>query len=228
MSGRLSRDGAPAPRYRRQMPTLLRIDSSADLTSSRSRALTDALVEAWTERGGDRTVVVRDLHRDPLPHLASPAQHWPVAERRGERVPEELDRIQDEVIDELTAADAVVIGVPLYNYAVPATLKNWIDLIHVPGRLAPFPGYDVQPMAGRDAVLITAQGATYDVGTPTEHDNHAIPPLRLVLGTALGMNVHVVSTSRTIADRVPDFGAEQSWAEFEAAAAEVRRLGSTL
>lgn len=210
------------------MPTLLRLDSSADLTTSRSRALTDAFVDAWLARGDDRSVVVRDLHRSPLPHLATPAQHWPVAERRGEAVPEELDRIQDEVIDELVAADAVVIGAPMYNYSMPATLKNWVDLIHVPGRLAPFPGSDAQPMAGRHAVVITARGATYDAGSPSEHDDHVIPPLRLVLGNALGMTVHEVVTSRTLVDRIPDFGAEQSAAEYAAAEAEARRLGATV
>lgn len=210
------------------MPTLLRLDSSADLTSSRSRALTDAFVQAWLAAGDDRAVVVRDLHRDPLPHLATPAQHWPEAERRGEPVPAELDRIQDEVIDELIAADVVVIGAPMYNYSMPATLKNWIDLIHVPGRLAPFPGYDVQPMRGRDVVIVTAQGAVYDAGSPTEHDDHVVPPLRLVLANALGMNVHVVKTSRTIADRVPDLGAERGAEEFAAAEAEARRLGANL
>jgi len=211
------------------MTQLLRIDTSADPSNSRSRALTDAFVEAWTAAGDGRTVVTRDLHRAPLPHLATSAQHWPVADRRGEEVPAELDRIQDEVVTELLAADAVVIGVPLYNYSMPAVLKNWIDLLHIPGGPL-FPGADGTPgpLAGRPVVLLTARGAIYDAGTPTEHDDHAIPPLRLVLGTAFGMDVHVVATSRTVADRVPELGLPQAEAEFAAATAEASRLGATL
>lgn len=210
------------------MPTLLRIDSSADLTGSRSRALTDAFVEAWTARGGDHTVAVRDLHRNPLPHLSTPARHWPEQLRDGATVPDELESVQKEVVDELLAADAVVIGAPMYNYSMPATLKNWVDLIHVPGLTAPFPGAEAQPMAGRGVVLLTAQGAAYDRGTTTEHDDHVIPPLRLVLGANLGMTVHVVAASRTLADRIPALGADWAEQEFADAEAEARRLGTRL
>ena len=63
-------------------------------------------------------------------------------------------------------------------------------------------------------MLITAQGAAYDPGTPTEHDDHVIPPLRLVLGANLGMAVHVVAASRTLADRIPALGAETAEREF--------------
>lgn len=210
------------------MPTLLRIDSSADLDHSRSRALTDVLVEAWAAAGDDRTVVVRDLHREPLPHLRTPAQHWPEAMRNGASVPSELEDVQHEVIGELLAADAVVIGAPMYNYSMPATLKNWVDLIHVPGLTAPFPGHETQPLAGRTAVIVTAQGATYDAGSPTEGDDHVTPPLRLVLGTNLGMDVQVVATSRTLVDRLPELGAEQAQAEFAAAETRLRELAAQL
>ncbi|MGO1768670.1 MAG: FMN-dependent NADH-azoreductase [Microbacterium sp.] len=210
------------------MPTLLRLDSSADLDHSRSRALTDAFVDAWTAAGADRQVVVRDLHREPLPHLQTPAQHWPEAMRDGAFVPSELEDIQREVIGELLAADVVVIGAPMYNYSMPATLKNWVDLIHVPGLTAPFPGHETQPLAGRSAVIVTAQGATYDAGSPTEGDDHVTPPLRLVLGTNLGMHVHVVATSRTLVDRLPALGADQAQAEYAAAEARLRELGAAV
>lgn len=210
------------------MTTLLRLDSSVDTTSSRSRALTDAFVEAWLAAGDDRRVVVRDLHRNPLPHLQVVAQHWPERLRGGESVPEELERVQGEVIDELLAADVVVIGAPMYNYSMPATLKNWIDLVHVPGLLAPFGDVETRPVAGRPVVLITAQGGAYDAGTEAAGDDHVIPPLSLVLGRNLGMSVHVVTTSRTIADRAPALGAERAVAEFDAALAKARRLGKEL
>lgn len=208
------------------MPTLLQLDSSADLVSSRSRAITAAFADAWREGGGE--VLVRDLHANPLPHLASPAQHWPVS-MRTEAVPAELDAVQQEVLEQLFAADVVLIGAPMYNYSMPAVLKNWIDLIHVPGVTAPFDA-DTQPMKGRAAVIVTSRGAVYDAGTPTEGWDHVVPPLRLVLEGSLGMNVHVISTSRTLADFLPAMAPElpQAEAELAAALATARQLASAL
>lgn len=209
------------------MPTLLQLDSSADLVHSRSRAITAAFAEAWRERGGE--VVVRDLHLHPLPHLATPAQHWPERLRGGEPVPADLDALQQEVFAELFAADVVLIGAPMYNYSMPAVLKNWIDLIHVPGVAAPF-DTDTQPMRGRPAVIVTSRGAVYDPGTPSEGWDHVVPPLRLVLGNAIGMDVHVIATSRTLADTVAALSDERERAEEELAAAlqEARTLATTL
>ncbi|WFR65878.1 NAD(P)H-dependent oxidoreductase [Curtobacterium flaccumfaciens] len=68
------------------MPTLLHIDSSADLAHSRSRALTAAFADAWRARGPEYTVVRRDLHVDQLPHLETSALHWAAADRTGDEV----------------------------------------------------------------------------------------------------------------------------------------------
>jgi FMN-dependent NADH-azoreductase len=172
-------------------------------------------------------VIVRDLHADQLPHLRTPAQHWPHRLRRGEVVPEDLEELQRSVLTELLAADAVVIGAPMYNYSMPSTLKAWVDLIHVPGVTAPF-DEQTQPLAGRPVVIATARGGAYDPGTRTEGWDHVVPPLRLVLGEGLGMTVHIVATSRTLADRLPDLGGEQAEKEFRTALRQAARLGSTL
>lgn len=209
------------------MPVLLQLDSSADLETSRTRRLTAAVADAWHDRGDDRTVVHRDLHREPLPHLRTPAQHWPERLRDGAAVPAELEGLQRSIVDELLAADAVVIGAPMYNYSMPSTLKAWIDLIHVPGLTSPF-DEQTRPLAGRPAVVVSARGAAYDEGTPTESWDHVTPPLRIVLGESLGMRVHVVTTSRTLSGRVPALGADRAAAELEAALRECRRLGAEL
>lgn len=208
------------------MPVLLQLDSSADLESSRTRALTAAVAEAWRGRGADHDVVVRDLHLDPPPHLRTTAQHWPERLRGDVALPAEVDELQRTVLEELLRADAVVIGAPMYNWSMPSTLKAWIDLIHVPGVTSPF-DEPTQPLARRPVVIATARGAIYDPGTPTEGWDHGVPALQLVLGESMGMTVHVVATSRTLADRVPDLGADQAAQEFERALAECRRLGST-
>jgi FMN-dependent NADH-azoreductase len=213
------------------MATLLHLDSSADLDHSFSRAITAAFADSWRAIGPDHTVVVRDLHRNQLPHLASSDLHWPPRLRRaGANPPEEAERLQQELIDELVSADVVLVGAPLYNYSMPSTLKAWIDNIHVPGVTAPF-DVQTQPMAGKPAVIVSSRGASYDPGSATEGWDHGVPPLQLILGTALGMSVSVITTSLTLAgtvaalaDQLPRSEAEFAEAK-ERAAALARTLG---
>lgn len=208
------------------MPVLLHLDSSADITHSHSRALSARFADAWRAAGDGHEVVYRDLHRRQLPHLADAALHWPERLRPDDAAPPaEATALQQELIDELTAADALVIGLGLYNYSLPSTLKSWVDHIHVPAVTAPF-DVDVQPMAGKPALVITSRGAIYDPGTPTVDWDHATPALRIVLGEALGMDVDTVTISRTLAGRVPALAAEadRGRQEYEAAAERVADL----
>jgi FMN-dependent NADH-azoreductase len=210
------------------MPHLLHLDSSADLATSRSRAITAAFADAWRARGDDHTVTHRDLHRDQLPHFATNEQHWPAADRLpGADVPAEQDALTATLQAEILAADVVVVGAPLYNYTVPSTLKVWLDHMHVPGALA---GEGSQPLAGRHAVVVSSRGGTYDAGSPTEDWDHGVPVLQIILGNSLGMNVHVVQTSATLADRLPDLAElkDRSVAELEAATAAAQELARTL
>jgi len=223
------------------MPHLLHLDSSAALDNSRSRQITATFAAAWADRGPEYTVTYRDLHANPLPHLADAALHWPQRLRpaggegaggsagAGPAAFEAAESLQDQLIGELLAADVLLVGAPMYNYSVPSALKAWIDHIHVPGRTAPFDG-NTQPLAGRPAVIVSSRGASYDMGSPTEGWDHATPMLQLILGTALGMNVEVITTSLTLAETVPALGTQldRSRAELsvarEAAAAAARRL----
>jgi FMN-dependent NADH-azoreductase len=185
------------------MPHLLHLDSSADPERSRSRAITATFATTWRDHGPGHTVTYRDLHRDPLPHLADAALHWPPRLRPEDAAPPAAaEALQQELLAELTSADVLLIGAPLYNYSLPSSLKAWIDHIHVPGVTAPF-DVPTQPLAGRPAVIVTSQGASYDAGSPTEGWDHAVPVLDLILGTSLGMTLTVITTSLTLAETVP-------------------------
>ena len=215
------------------MPTLLHLDSSADLVTSRSRAITATFTDAWRSLGADHTVVHRDLHREPLPHLTDAALHFPPRLRpEGANPSAEQEALQQVLISELVASDVLLIGVPLYNYSMPSTLKAWIDYIHLPAVTAPFDdAASQQPLAGRPAVLVSTRGGVYDAGTSTEFDDHALPALRLILANALGMTVETIVATRTLSDR---FGApadevarqhQELAAAHESAAQAARRLG---
>ena len=214
------------------MPNLLHLDSSADLTRSRSRAITRTFADAWRGCSAEHKVTYRDLHRDPVPHLADASMHWPPRLRPEDATPPApAEALQQHLIAELLTADVVLIGAPMYNYSLPSTLKAWIDHIHVPGVTAPF-DVDVQPLAGRPAVIVASRGASYDVGTPTAGWDHGVPVLQLILGSALGMSVLLITASLTLAEDVPTLAGEigrsrRELAEaHEQAATAARRLGS--
>jgi FMN-dependent NADH-azoreductase len=204
------------------MPMLLHLDSSADLATSRSRAITATFAGVWRSLGDDHTVVHRDLHREPLPHLTDASLHFPARLRPAGASPSpEQEALQQSTIAELLAADVLLISVPLYNYSLPSTLKAWVDYIHLPTVTAPFDDPATQqPMAGRPAVLVSTRGATYDAGS-----------LTLILGSALGMAVETIVATRTLSER---FGAPadevarqhaELAAAHEAAERAARRLG---
>ena len=214
------------------MPVLLHLDSSADLATSRSRAITTTFADTWRSLGEDHTVVYRDLHREPLPYLTDADLHFPAHLRPADANPDTAQELlQERLIAELLGADVLLIGVPLYNYSMPATLKTWIDYIHIPGITASFGPFEAQPLKGRPAVLVSTRGGAYDAGTATEFDDHALPPLSLILKDALGMSLETIIATRTLSERFGAPTAEVTLQHAELAAAHAsavqaaRRLG---
>lgn len=112
---------------------ILQINSSARTEGSHSTRLATTLVErirASLADATDAATTVRDLGRNPHPALDEAALQalFTPAELR---TPEQAARValDDALIEQLKAADVVVLGVPMYNFGVPAALKNWIDAI---------------------------------------------------------------------------------------------------
>lgn len=109
---------------------ILQINASARSAGSESTRLANQIVERLTARHPDAQVVVHDLAREPLQALdeATLGALFTPAEQR---TPEQAARvaIDDALIAEVQAADAIVLAVPMYNFGIPAQLKNWIDAI---------------------------------------------------------------------------------------------------
>jgi FMN-dependent NADH-azoreductase len=109
---------------------ILQINSSSRPDASHSSRLAATIVERLRGTQLDATVALRDLGRAPLGELDEAALQalFTPAEQRN---PEQAARVavDDAVIAELQAADVLVLGVPMYNFGVPAQLKNWIDAI---------------------------------------------------------------------------------------------------
>lgn len=109
---------------------ILQINSSSRPDASHSSRLASAIVERVQTSQGKGQVTVRDLGRTPVAELdeaALQALFTPAEQRTAEQA--ERVAIDDALIAEIQAADVVVLGVPMYNFGVPAQLKNWIDAI---------------------------------------------------------------------------------------------------
>lgn len=211
------------------MATLLHVDSSADPVNSRSRELTALFASTWLASGEGRSVTYRDLHRNPVPHLSDAGLHYAPRLRTGTETPSPAaEALQQELIAEVTAADVVVIGAPMYNWSIPSSLKAWIDHLHVLGTTAPFDTPD-QPFAGKPVVIISSRGLTYGPGAKDEGLDYTVPPLVQVCGKALGMKVDVVTADLTLVGRIAPLDAftEQAAAGAEATRARVIELAGS-
>ncbi|MCP3805099.1 NAD(P)H-dependent oxidoreductase [Allokutzneria sp. A3M-2-11 16] len=193
------RDAAAGALPELPRPKLLHLDSSAGRSNSRSRAITAAFASAFSDAAPGNVVVHRDLHTEPLPHLPDPSLHWAAGLREADASPDPAaEDLQRRLVAELLSADVLLIGVPLYNYSLPSSLKAWLDHVHVPGLTAPS-AISGAPLAGRPAVLVATRGGDYDDGTVNEGRDHATPVLQLILGEEMGMAVSVITTSLTLA-----------------------------
>jgi len=107
---------------------ILRIDASMRKNGSYSRALGDRLI-AQLRSQSLSTVKVRDL-ADGIPNIDETwigANFTDIAERTAEQ--RSVLSCSDALISELKSADTLVIGLPIYNFNVPAAFKAWIDQI---------------------------------------------------------------------------------------------------
>lgn len=172
------------------MSTLLQIKSSLNSDAGQSSRLADAFVAAWRGANPGGRVVVRDLAREPIPHLTA-ARFGAFTAKPEARTAEERDVVQysDMLIDELRAADVIVLGVPMYNFGVPAPLKNWIDAISRAGVTFRYAATGPEGLLkGKKVYVALTRGGKYR-NTPADTQ---VPYLKTVL-TFLGLtDVHFV------------------------------------
>jgi FMN-dependent NADH-azoreductase len=167
---------------------LLRIDSSAR-TVSVTRQLTAKFAEEWKENYPDGEVVHRDLLTTTIPLILDDwsATHLGTTSALSPAQRSYLST-SDELIGELSAADTIVIGAPMYNFSIPSPLKAWIDQIVRMGKTFTYgangPGGLLE---GKKVVVITARGGAYDKGTATAGFDFQEPYLRHIF-SFIGLN----------------------------------------
>ncbi|MEM9551679.1 MAG: NAD(P)H-dependent oxidoreductase [Pseudomonadota bacterium] len=173
--------------------TVLHIDASARLEQSTTRDLTQRIV---TRMNADR-VIRRDLAQ-PLPQITEAwiGANFTPADQRSDDQRATL-RQSDALVAELQDADTIVIGVPIYNFSVPASLKAWIDLVARVGLT--FAYSETGPkglLQGKRAIIAIASGGTA-VGSDIDF---ATGYLRHMLGFFGITDVEAVAADRMAID----------------------------
>lgn len=155
------------------MATLLHIDASIQGDSSVSRQLTARAASAWRAAHPEGTVTYRDLGAHPVPHFdatANLSRGLPADQHTPEQA-ESWARIS-ELVGEVAAADTVLLGLPIYNYGAPSTVKSWVDHLMAPGlSIDPETGNGL--LGGRDFVVVVSRGGGYGEGAPRQGWDHA-------------------------------------------------------
>lgn len=177
--------------------TLFRLDASIRVEGSASREIADIVESEWLAAHPGDTVERRHLGVDPLP-----SDVWATAVGAGfvaeaDRTPEQRAAVTlaASLLDELLAADAIVLAVPLYNFGVSQHIKAWIDLIQTDPRT----GAGAPPaLAGKKLVLCTVRGGAYGPGTPREGWDHSTGYLRRILADVWGADLTVVEREFTL------------------------------
>jgi FMN-dependent NADH-azoreductase len=165
------------------MNTILVVESSPMGERSVSRRLTAELMAELLKAHPGGEVRVRDLARHPLPHLSAEALAAfavPPAQRDARQA--EAARASEEAVDELLAADILVIGAPMWNFGPPSGLKAWVDHVSRAGRTFSYTAAGPRGLVkARRAFVVATSGGVYS-GGPARENDFVTPYLRAVAG----------------------------------------------
>lgn len=158
---------------------ILHIDSSIQGDQSVSRRLSAAIVQQLRGTAPDSQVTYRDLAAAPLPQFSATVAAAVGTEPHTHAEAAPLCA----ALQELLAADTVVIGAPMYNFSVPTQLKSWLDAIAVPGKTFSYGPGGVKGLLGEKRVIVaSARGGFYGPDSPAAAAEHHETYLRAFFG----------------------------------------------
>lgn len=160
---------------------ILLVTSSAQGSESVSTKLATGFIDRLKDEHSGARVVRRDVGRDPIPHLVEETIAGVRAEAASEAEMAARD-LSDRLIEEVRAADLIVIASPMYNFGISSTLKTWFD--HVLRPRVAFRYTEAGPeglLGGRKVVVIESRAGAYEPGSPADQQE---PHLRQMLAFA--------------------------------------------
>lgn len=152
------------------MKKLLQINASLFSANGQSSRLANQFVAAWRERNPDAELVVRDLAHEPIPHLDA-ERFQAFLTQPDARTAEQTAVVEfsDALIREIGEAEVVVIGLPMYNFGIPSTLKAYFDHIARSGITFRYTeNGPVGLLEGKKVYVLAARGGYY-AGTPQDN-----------------------------------------------------------
>jgi len=205
------------------MSNILYVNSSPRGSASYSGQVAARIIDELRHKDPGTIVTVRDIAQHPLPHIDDDF----VAATRGANGPQtdrqrEILARSNELVDELFAADTIVIAAPMINFTVSSTLKSWIDYVARAGRT--FSYSEAGPkghVTGKRVILVSASGGIYSSGDGAGFDSQ-VPWLRNVLGFMGMTDIEIVRVEGTA------FGPEATDKALAAAAARAREVADAL
>ena len=173
--------------------TILRIDSSMRVEGSISRELSDKVIATL-----DAEVVVTDLLASPVPQID---EQWIGANftPADQRTPEQNEKLalSNQLVAQTQEADVLVIGLPIYNFSIPAALKAWVDNVCRAGLTFQYTENGPQGLLeGKQAILVVASG-----GVPVDSPmDFAVPYMRQVLAFIGITDVKIIEADNLMVD----------------------------
>ncbi|SGY87310.1 FMN-dependent NADH-azoreductase [Moritella viscosa] len=149
---------------------ILHIDSSLQGNNSTSSKIATKLIEKLdVNNTQEQQVTYRDLNVSQVPHLTDAifsAFHTPEAERTIEQ--QAAAAVSDQLIDEVSNSDILIIAVPMYNFGVPSTLKAWIDHIARAGKTFSYTAEGPKPLLEMPKTYVIATRGGIYANTPVD------------------------------------------------------------
>ena len=167
------------------MKTLLLLQTSLFSGDGQSSRLAARYVAEWQLANPGGRVVTRDLAKDPVPHLTAERFQAFLAKPES-RTPEQAQvaAYSDALIEELERADTIVIGLPMYNFGIPSSLKAYFDHVARAGRTFRYTEKGaVGLLEGKKAVIVATRGGLY-AGTPRDTQTTYVQDFLAFIGIA--------------------------------------------
>jgi FMN-dependent NADH-azoreductase len=184
------------------MKTLLKLTTSIFGENGASSQLTEAFAARWLAAHPGACAIARDLATNPVPHLTAEVFAG-FSAQPGERTPAQQTAVDasDALIDELKRADVLVLGLPMYNFGVPSTLKAYFDYV---GRIGETFRYTENGpeglLTGKKAYVFATRGGVY-AGAPSETQTSYVRQFLSFLGITDIEFVHAEGLGRGDAAR---------------------------
>jgi FMN-dependent NADH-azoreductase len=167
-----------------------------------SRRVTARAADRWRATHPGGAVTYRDLAANPIPHLDAETGTARLVPAEARTAAQDTSfALSVALVDEIKNADSVLLGVPLYNFGAPSTVKAWVDHIVAPGL-----SMDAETggglLGGTDFIVLASRGGGYGPGTPREGWDHAEAWLPHAVSLT-GLQPRFVTVELTMADVNP-------------------------